>query len=265
VLLERERVGGLLWNTNLVENYPGFPNGITGPKLAGLFEKHLERAGVEVVFEEVMSFDVVDGPLLVRTGSRSYESRAVMVASGTMPRPFPVQIPTTVQGKIFATVHPIVMVRNRHIVIVGAGDAALDYALNLLRHNKVTLLNRDQEIKGLPLLWARAQSADGFKYHDDISVTGVNDSEGGDGVTLQCESEGIRSTISADYVIFALGREPQTSFVSKRVQVQARSLLENGQLWYIGDVRNGLLRQTAIAVGDGVRAAMQLSGIGSIR
>ena len=149
------------------------------------------------------------------------------------------------------------------VVVVGAGDAALDFTLNLLRHNAVTLLNRGGEIQGLPLLWERARAATGLQYHDETSVTGVGGSEGNGSVTLQCESHGTRSAISADYVVFALGREPQADFLSKRAREQESSLLQGGQLYYIGDVRNGLLRQTAIAVGDGVRAAMQVSGIGS--
>jgi thioredoxin reductase len=263
VLLEKERVGGLLWNANLVENYPGFSSGIAGPDLVGLFEKHLERAGVEAVLEEVVDVDLENEGLIVRTGSSSYEPRAVLVASGTKPRPFPMKIPATVRSRIFATVDSIRTARRKHVVVVGAGDAALDYALNLLRHNSVTLLNRGGEIQGLPLLWKRARAATGLRYLDQTSVTSVGGSEGNGSVTLQCESRGTKSAISADYVILAFGREPQASFLSRRVVDGERNLLKGGQLHYIGDVRNGLLRQTAIAVGDGVRAAMQVSGIGS--
>jgi thioredoxin reductase (NADPH) len=265
VLLEKERVGGLLWNANMVENYPGFASGITGPDLVGLLEEHLESAGVEVVFEEVMTVDVDNAALVVRAGSSSYAPRAVLVASGTTARPFPVHVPATARDRVFATVGTILMARGKQVVVVGAGDAALDYALNLLRHNAVTLLNRGIEIQGLPLLWERARSVTGFQYHDQISVTGISGPEGDGSVTVHCESLGTNSTFSADYVVFALGREPQAGFVSKRAREQECTLLECGQLHFIGDVRNGLLRQTAIAVGDGVRAAMQISGIGSKR
>ncbi len=258
MLLEKDRIGGLLWNANLVENYPGFPNGISGPKLVELFGKQLERIGVEVVLDEVMALDVLENALTVRTRSDSYTPRVVVVASGTTPRPFPLELPANVRNRVFSTISPILNVRGKHVVIVGAGDAALDHALNLLRHNTVTILNRDKAIQGLPLLWERARSSVGFQYYDAIVVKDIAASEKYNNLTLQCESDGAVSTISADYVIFALGREAQMDFLSPRAREQERALLERGQLYFIGDVKNGLLRQTAIAAGDGLRAAMQI-------
>ena len=97
VLLERERVGGLLWNANLVENYPGFPAGVSGSKLIGLMEKQMERIGVEVTFESVTELSYEDDRFLVATSQASYCPRYVVVASGTKPKPFPIPI-TLVQS-----------------------------------------------------------------------------------------------------------------------------------------------------------------------
>ncbi len=262
VLLEKERIGGLLWNANLVENYPGFPNGISGPKLVALFRKQMERIGVEVVLDEVITLDVGEKVLNVRARSSSYDPRVVVIASGTTPRPFPLEIPANVRNRVFSTVSPILNARRKHVVIVGAGDAAFDYALNLLRRNTVTVLNRDKAIQGLPLLWERARSSAAFHYCDEITVTDILTSETCNSLTLQCESNGAESTISADYIIFALGRESHMNFLSPHTREQEGTLLERGQLYFIGDVKNGPLRQTAIAAGDGLRAAMQIYNAG---
>lgn len=258
VLLERERIGGLLWNANLVENYPGFPNGITGPRLVGLFEKQMGRLGVDVVLDEVTALDVEESLPIVKARSNSYCPQVVVVASGTTPRPFPLNIPANVRGRVFSTVSPILKARNKHVVIVGAGDAALDQALNLLRRNTVTILNRNSAVPGLPLLWERVQSSAGFNYCDETNVADIAASEESRSLTLQCESNGTRSTISADYAIFALGRESEMGFLSPRTLELESTLVERGHLYFIGDVKNGLLRQTAIAAGDGLRAAMQI-------
>lgn len=258
VLLEKDRVGGLLWNANLVENYPGFPNGISGPRLIALFEKQMRRLGIEVVADEVTSLDVGSQGPIVGARAHTYSPRAVLVASGTAPRPFPLEIPADARDRVFATVLPLLRARRKHVAIVGAGDAALDYALNLLRRNTVTILNHCTAIQGLPLLWERARASANFHYRDEINVTRVSTSEGSRSLMLQCESKGTASTVSADYVIFALGREAHTSFLSARVREQESILQERGKLYFVGDVRNGPLRQTAIAAGDGLRAAMQI-------
>ena len=258
IVIEKERIGGLLWNANLVENYPGFPYGISGPRLVRLFEKQVERIGVEVVFDEVRVLDMVNETWNVETCMRCYRPRVAMVASGTKPRPFPFGIPANIQERVLSTVYPILNVRGRHIVIVGAGDAAFDYALNLSRRNIVTILNRDKATACLPLLWERARACASVLYHDEIAVREIAASEAGNGLAVRCESRGAESWLAADYLIFAMGREPQIDFLSARIKEQQGALFDRGQLWLIGDVKNGLLRQTAIAAGDGLKAAMQI-------
>jgi thioredoxin reductase (NADPH) len=260
LLLEKQRIGGLLWDANLVENYPGFPDGIRGPELAGLFCRQMERLGVEALLEEATVLDVEAGSPVIATRSNTYTPKVVLVASGTRPRTFPLEIPANLQERVLSSVVPILGVVDAHVVIIGGGDAALDYALNLIAHNAVTILNRGTQVQGLPLLWERAQSAVGFSYRDDTVVTQITTAHACGGLSLQCESRGTRCTIAADFVIFALGREPELSFMSSRARQTEANLVERGQLHFIGDVRNGLFRQTAIAAGDGLRAAMHIYG-----
>ncbi len=101
VLLEKERVGGLLWNANLVENYPGFPAGVSGPKLINLIEKQMKRIGVEVTFDTVTNLSLEDDRFLVETPRTSYLPKYVVVASGTRPNPIPLTIPAKAQTLSF--------------------------------------------------------------------------------------------------------------------------------------------------------------------
>ncbi|MDP3185374.1 MAG: NAD(P)/FAD-dependent oxidoreductase, partial [Anaerolineales bacterium] len=151
ILLEKDRVGGLLRNANLVENYPGFPNGIPGPKLIALFEKQTRRVGAEVTFDEVTRLDYDGEVFLVDTTRNTFSAKYVIVATGTKPKPLPIKIPAQVEGKVFSEVWPLAGVKNKRILVVGAGDAAFDYALNLAsRENTVTILNRSHETVCLP-------------------------------------------------------------------------------------------------------------------
>lgn len=260
ILLECQRVGGLLWNANLVENYPGFPAGVTGPKLAALFERQLRRAGVKIVCAEVTRLDYDNG-WRVQTAQTGYSPDVVVIASGTQPRPYPLAIPPEAQGHVFSEVWPLLDVRGKEAVIVGAGDAAFDYALNLAgRDNRVTILNRGNETKCLPLLRQRAAAHPLITYRGQTQTQRLEYDPAADRLVLITD----HCSLSADYLLFAIGREPRLDFLSESVKSQATNFVQNGKLYLIGDVHNGLFRQTAIAVGEGLRAAMQIYARGAL-
>lgn len=260
LLLERWRVGGLLWNANLVENYPGFPTGIPGPKLAILLERHLQHWNIPVWREEVTCLDY-DGGWRVEAGGRIYTPAVVVVASGTQSNPYPLEIPLEAQERVFSEVWPLRNVRKRTVVIVGAGDAAFDYALNLAgRGNTVTILNRGAKTKCLPLLFVRAVDCPLITYLEETTLQDIA-VEALDGGLLVSTSAGI---LRSDYLLFAIGRRPRLDFLSESVKRQATKLTQDGKLYLIGDVHNGLFRQAAIAAGEGLRAAMQIYAKGAL-
>jgi thioredoxin reductase len=260
LVFEASRVGGLLRNAHLVENYPGFPDGISGPGLVSLMREQLERHGPEVIFEEVCRLEPAPGGGVgfhIAAGSIEIRCRIVLVASGTRARmPEGLVIAPGVKDRVYTEVYSIRNIRDKHIVIVGSGDAAFDYALNLASANRVTVVNRSDRIKCLPLLRERSSRFDSIEYCELTTPVRV-DGMGGKRVVVECMSpEGYR-IIEADYVLLAAGREPRLDFVSEQVHAAMDSLRGRGLLRLIGDVGRGNMRQTAIAVGDGVRAAME--------
>jgi thioredoxin reductase len=257
LLLEKDKVGGLLCNANLVENYPGFPNGIPGPKLITLFGRQMQRVGVEVTYNEVTQLDYANNQFVVTVGQDyipTLHTQIVVVATGTRPKPIPIAIPSQVQDKVFSEVWPLRNVSGKHIVIIGAGDAAFDYALNLAKKNKVTILNRGEELSCLPLLWERAKGNPAIAYHMKTSIPQIEADEQTNRIKLITDNY----SLITDYCLFAIGREPAMDFLTEGVKMQEQRLVEDGKLYLIGDVHNGLYRQTAIAVGEGLRAAMQI-------
>ncbi|MDP3185920.1 MAG: NAD(P)/FAD-dependent oxidoreductase, partial [Anaerolineales bacterium] len=255
ILLEKDRIGGLLRNANLVENYPGFPHGIPGPKLVALFEKQMRRIGVEVTYDEVTSLDFDGTRFLVHTKCNTYPASRIILATGTKPKPFPIEIPAQAKDRVFSEVWPLRNVRGKQSVIVGAGDAAFDYALNLAsRENTVTILNRSHETVCLPLLRERASANPSITYQEQTAIQRVET----DVPTGRLQLFTDNCSLITDYLIFAIGREPQMDFLSEHVKLQAQRLVEDGKLYLVGDVHNGPFRQTAIAAGDGLRAAMQI-------
>ena len=251
VLLEKDRVGGLLWNANLVENYPGFPDGVSGPKLVGLLGKQMERLGVQVTFGEVTRVDLENGHLAVGTSLGSYRPRFLVVASGTVAGPAPVTIPAGAQGRAYSEVYPLLGERGKQVIILGAGDAAFDYALNLTKNgNSVTILNRGNTVKCLRLLWERAAAEPSITYRAEAPVREVALDEAAKRLEVRLRAG---ERLEADYLLFATGRIPKTDFVSVELLEK-----EIEGLYFIGDVKNGPYRQAAIAAGDGLRAAMEI-------
>ncbi|MDI6725668.1 MAG: NAD(P)/FAD-dependent oxidoreductase [Smithellaceae bacterium] len=258
LLLEQAVPGGLLWNANLVENYPGFPAGITGPDLVGRFTAHLERVGGRATREMVKTLDHDGKNFLIETHNNSYLSPIVVIASGTTARrPCDIEISEGVSERIYYEINPLAGVADQDIVIVGAGDAAFDYALNLGRRNQITILNRDSMVKCLPLLAERVAESERIKYKPNARVTRVA-GEGAGGLLLELEHQGERTEVRTDCLVFAIGREPNIGYLSASIRANAKSLEHQGLLYWAGDVKNGIFRQTAIAVGDGIRTAMMI-------
>ena len=258
VIVEKEKVGGLVKNAHWIENYPGFPGGIDGPQLASLFAMHLDGAGLDVLFEEVVRLDHDGGHFLVETAARQWLSGIVILSSGTKPKEFPgLFIPPGAEQHIFHEVYPIRDCVGKRIAIVGAGDAAFDYALNLATNNDVTILNRSKEARCLPLLRERANKSPGITVLDRATIRTITNVSPG-GLCLACQLHEKQASFHVNHLVIAVGREPQRDFISEAITARSDELKRGKYLYEIGDIRNGAFRQVALAVGDGMRAAMSI-------
>lgn len=259
ILLEQEKIGGLLRNANLVENYPGFPGGINGLELVELFKKQLKNTGVKVSFEKVMELGYRDGVFFTGTNKRAIRSNVVVIATGTKPRKNSVfSISDDIKDRIFYEIYPILGIKNKKIAVIGAGDAAFDYALNLQQKNEVIILNRSERTKCIPVLRERCTKSENISYLCNTDVIKINNE--GSKLILTCtNSEGHEKIqIKTDYVIAALGRDPCLDYLGCGIEKKLDTLINANKLYMVGDVKNGIYRQTAISVGDGIKAAMEI-------
>jgi thioredoxin reductase (NADPH) len=255
-LFERSRPGGLLWNANLVENYPGFMGGIHGPDLARLLFNQLGECKVTQTTVTELAWE--DNLFHAKTLAGIYQARVAVIASGTKPRLLTsFNIPDQLRSHVVYEVADLIGVSGKRMVIVGSGDAAFDYAINMARKNSVIILNRGEQVKCLPRLWERAQACQNISYRPGTAITGLAGCPEG-GMTVECSSPHGQIDLQADFLIGAIGREPQLDFVSASVLEKSAALEKMGILHFVGDVKNGIFRQTAIAVGDGIRAGMRI-------
>jgi thioredoxin reductase (NADPH) len=257
IIFEKDEAGGVLRNANLVENYLGFPKGITGPGLVTQFKDQFGKNDLKITYQEIHEI-VRDGDqFIVETDNKKFTSDYLIIASGTKPIKFQkFELSQDVRSRIFYEVYSLVKEKNKNIGIVGVGDAALDYSINLAQQNKIILLNRSEKISGLPLLWERVQKNSAINYYSNSEINGIKWT----GSKLEIDVNVISKLLKfqLDFLIFAIGREPELGFL-KNNEIEGLGKIDKPEnLYVIGDVKNGLFRQTSISVGEGIKAAMKI-------
>jgi thioredoxin reductase len=250
VIIEKNAIGGLLRNANLVENYLGFPNGISGLELVNLMHLQLKKYDIDFVQEEVLDISFLNNEkkFEIKTNSKNYKSNYVILSTGTKPKNADFEIDADVENKVFYEVYNILNVKNKDICIVGAGDAALDYALNLAKNNKVQILNKSSKIKAIPLLINRAKEAKNVKYIENVSIQRLEKVNVTNKIKVVTKKD---DNLVCDYVLIAIGRE-------QNIELYKEEFKDNDKFFVVGDAKNGILRQTAIAVGNGLEAAQKI-------
>ena len=236
VVIERGRIGGLVWNASRVENYPGFPGGVTGRELAELFASQLEMAGVEVVKDEVLR--VEPHPFLLHGRRGLYRCRYLILATGTRPRRLPLRgIP--VYYELLEVPQGV-----RRIAVVGGGDVAFDYALSCAdRGTEVFLILRSPP-KAHPGLQEEVRQRPEISLFIGASI------EATDGGLVLKGREGI-IPLEVDGVLGAIGRLHEDRLLKGIEGVKGLHLAGSLRL-------EAPLRHVGIAVGDGIRAAYQI-------
>jgi thioredoxin reductase (NADPH) len=228
VIIEKNAAGGLLAEAGLVENFPGYAAGIKGAKLVSILKGHLKKLKIKIIFEEAQNILWQSGSFEITTNKSNFSSTYLVVASGTEPK----KLPFDNNGKnIDYSVLPLLKLKNKSIAIIGAGDAAFDYAIQLSKKNKIFILNRGNQTRSLPLLFKRAAKIKNIHYLCGMDIE--------------------KEIYKYQRILAAIGRQPCLSFLKNDIS--------DNRIFYAGDVNNGDYRQCCIAIGDGIRAAMQIS------
>lgn len=258
LVFDLDNNGGLLRYANLVENYPGFPGGIKGINLAKRFSEQFKLEKLKCIKQKVLNVKYNRGLFEVITKNNYYTSEYLVIASGTKPkRDNDFYIEPSLSNSIFYGVSGLSYKKNKHFVIIGSGDLAFDYCLSLGKMNEVTILNRSDLPKCIPLLYQRAEKLKNFTFYNNTVLNQV-ERLGIDKLSFIIKSPYGYTILIANYLIFAIGQEPNLDFADVEFKKEFKLLSKIGRLYLIGDAANKQYRQTAIAAGDGIKAAMQI-------
>jgi thioredoxin reductase len=259
LILERNRIGGLLANANSVENYPGFPNGLSGEKLINLFEKHIKKWQIRIKYDDVKEIRCETGFFIIKAKDNEYQAKTIIISSGTKPVVFhDFEIPPKLHQQVFYEIYPIRKSRDKKIVMVGAGDAAFDYAINLSKNNEIVILNRGDAEKCLPMLKIIADKIQSIRYFCNTKISGITSDENGQ-LKINCIGRDGAFLLQADYLVGATGRKPNLDFMPDDLWKNIHIYEAKGLLLLAGDVKNKSFRQLGISVGDGIMAAMKIA------
>ena len=264
VLFSKQWHSGLLPYAYNIENYPGFPHGITGAKLWSKFYAQLLQNNVQQVFHDVdlLNFDERIKLFTIKVGDEVYYAKYVVVATGTISKQLelPKLDPTVINTCIHYDLTKIIQQHSKKIAIIGAGDAAFDYALSLSQNNLVTIFNRGSSINASIALQKQIKTNQKIFYYDNAQLISLKPC----GMMRQQlffqQAPNVVSYVF-DYVVAAIGRVPNKAFYSARLAELETTLIENKLLYLVGYIKNNMCRQVAISVADGIIAAMQLKNL----
>ena len=268
LVLSGMELGGQVSITHIVENYPGFPDGIEGPKLVENFQKQAERFGTRVEFDAATEVDFSSRPFRVKTWGNQYFAETLILSTGATPRhlDIPGETEFTGKGVSYCGTCDGHFFQGKDVVVVGGGDSALEEGLFLTRYvNSVKIIHRRDELRAGAILQKRAFDNPKVEFIWNSIPTEIKGDGTVDTVSLKNVKTGEESEIKTNGVFIFIGHIPNTDLYQGQLELD-----ENGYVvadrfmqtsvpgvYAAGEVADSHFRQVITSAGMGAAAAMQ--------
>jgi len=267
VIFEKKYLGGQLAGTELIENYPGFPEVISGVELTQRMESQAKRFGVEIRYEEVLKLEVENGLKVVTTDTDNYASHVVILASGADPKKLGVPGEEEFYGKgvSYCATCDGAFYRGKSVVVIGGGDSAITEGIFLTKYAQtVQIVHRRDEFRATKIYLNDALSNPRIKIILNTIIESIHGKEKVDGVVTQNLVTKEKKDIPCEGIFIFIGSTPNTGFLGNLLCVDAGCHVETNihmetaieGLYAVGDIRKNSYRQIATAIGEGVTAAI---------
>ena len=275
LVLEGHEPGGQLSITTLVENFPGWPDGIQGPELIGNMKKQAERFGAEYQHAHLEGVEAGAHPITLRTSAGELHTRTLIVASGASARwlGLPSEQALIGHGVSSCATCDGFFFRDKDIAVVGGGDSAMEEAIFLTRFaSKVTLLHRRDAFRASKIMLERAVAHPKIELRTNAvveEVLGVDEKEV-KGLRLRDTKSGVQDELKVSGMFLGIGHEPNTKAFIGQIDLDdegyikttnnvftARSGAVVAGVYACGDVQDRRYRQAITAAGSGCMAALE--------
>ncbi len=269
LVLQGLQPGGQLTMTTLVENFPGFVQGIDGPELMETMRKQAERFGAEILPDRAASVSFAASPFRVTTEGETYEAVSVIIATGASDKLLGIQSEKKLIGRGVSTCATCdgAFFRGQEVVVVGGGDSAMEEALFLTRFaTRVTVIHRRDKLRASKIMQDRAFANKKIGWAWDSVVEDVLDASQGKvtGVRIKNVRDGHTSVIPCSGIFVAIGHLPNTDLFRGQIDLDEKGYIRttNGSLTSVpgvfaaGDVQDPRYKQAITAAGSGCMAAL---------
>jgi thioredoxin reductase (NADPH) len=269
LVIEGHEAGGQLMLTTLVENFPGYRDGLMGPDLMAEMRAQAEKFGAELIHGDVSSVDLCSQPITVKTTETEYRTKTLIIATGASARLLGLPSERTLMGHGVSTCATCdgYFFRGQEIAVVGGGDSAMEEAVFLTRFaSKVTLVHRRETLRASKIMQDKARSNPKIEWRLDSEVEEIKDSGKGEvtGMVLRHNKSGARTEIPVHGVFVAIGHTPNTSLFRGQIELDQNGyiLTHDGAktsvagIFACGDVQDHIYRQAITAAGSGCMAAL---------
>ncbi len=260
--------GGQLMLTTDVENYPGFPDGVTGPEMMELFQKQAERFGAEIVLEDATRLELSSRPFRITTATAEYTADAVIVAMGASARWLGLDSETRLQNRGVSACATCdgALYRDKAMAVVGGGDTAMEEALFLTRFGtKVSVIHRRDSLRASKIMQERARAHEKIDFVWNSVVEEVLGDEFVTGVRLRNLNDDAVSNLPVEALFVAIGHQPNTELLKGQIDLDdvGYIVVKSGTsdtsregVFACGDAMDPIYRQAVTAAGTGCMAAI---------
>ncbi len=260
--------GGQLMLTNVVENYPGFPDGVLGPDLMELFRKQAERFGARLMNENVTEVDFTKRPFKVSVDSKDYYANCVILALGASAKWLNIESERKFIGKGVSSCATCdaPFFKNKNVIVVGGGDTAMEDSLFLTKFaSSVTIVHRRDQLRASKIMQERVKSSPKIKMMFNSVVEEIMGQEKVTGVKIRNITDNKTATINIDGIFVAIGYTPNTSFLKGKLNLDEQGYIKAKEevrteidgVFVAGDVADKVYRQAVTAAGSGTKAALE--------
>ncbi|MCF8082648.1 MAG: thioredoxin-disulfide reductase [Deltaproteobacteria bacterium] len=267
VLVEKLSPGGQVLNTDWVENYPGFPDGISGFELMDAMRRQADRFGLQILSREVQGVDFSGEVKALTLPDGKMTARSVIIATGAQPRKVGIEGEELLTGKgvSYCGTCDGPFYRDAEVGVIGGGDTAIEEALFLTRFaSRVHVVHRRDQLRATKILQDRAFANEKIAFVWDTVPTRIIGEATVEELALQNVKTGLESAIKVEGVFVFVGTRPITEFLAgsvdlddqKFIKVDRRQQTSVPGVFAAGDVTSETARQIAVAVGEGVTAVL---------